>query len=247
MNIIIHIIITISAILCGQCAKHLEKNLIPLCMEEINHKEFFIRLKKKFKFDFIYSTILILLFNLLYYINGNVFSTYIYMALLVVLLIIFSIDYKVQLIPDEVHIYITILSVINIIFNVNNILDYILGALTGGGIFFVIAYVSYLILKKEGMGFGDVKLMASLGLFLGVKNILVITLLSFIIGAIIGIILLVIRKKDKSSYIPFGPFIVIAVIIIMFVKSDYILELYIAFCSMLGTVMTDVIYYFMKK
>ena len=97
------------------------------------------------------------------------------------------------------------------------------------------------------MGFGDVKLMASLGLFLGVKNILVITLLSFIIGAIIGIILLVIRKKDKSSYIPFGPFIVIAVIIIMFVKSDYILELYIAFCSMLGTVMTDVIYYFMKK
>lgn len=247
MNIIIHIIITIFAIVCGQCAKHIQKSLIPLCLEKINYKEFFQDLKKGFKVDILYSVILILLFNLLYYINGNIVSTYIYMALSIILLIVFSIDYKVQLIPDEAHIYIAILAVINIFFNINNILDYILGALVGGGIFFVIAYGSYLILKKEGMGFGDVKLMASLGLFLGVKNILVVTLLSFLIGAIVSVALLVTKKKDKTSYIPFGPFIVISVFIIMFIKADYIIEMYISFCSMLGTMMTDVIYYFMKK
>ena len=84
--------------------------------------------------------------------------------------------------------------------------------------------MAYLILKKEGMGFGDVKLMASLGLLFGVKDILVITLLAFLIGAIVGIILLVTKKKDKNSYIPFGPFIVIATILIMFIPSDYIIE-----------------------
>lgn len=247
MNIIIHIIITIFAIICGQGAKHIEKSLISLCLEKINYKEFFKELKEDFKIDILYSIILIVLFNLLYYINGNILSTYIYMALSIILLIVFSIDYKVQLIPDEAHIYIIVLSIINIIFNVNNIVDYILGALIGGGIFFLIAYGSYLILKKEGMGFGDVKLMASLGFLFGVKNILVVTLLSFLIGAIVGIVLLLTKKKDKSSYIPFGPFIVISVVIIMFVRSDYIIDMYIAFCSMLGTVITDTIYYFIKK
>ena len=169
------------------------------------------------------------------------------MALVLMLLIVFSIDYKIQLIPDEAHIYIIILSIINIIFDKNNVIDYLLGALVGGGIFFIISYVAYLILKKEGMGFGDVKLMASLGLLFGVKDILVITLLAFLIGAIVGIILLVTKKKDKNSYIPFGPFIVIATILIMFIPSDYIIEVYISFCSKLGLVITDMIYYFIEN
>lgn len=247
MNLIVYIILTIIAIICGQGIKHIEKNLIPLSLEKINYKEFFENIKKEFKFDLKYSSILIILFNLLYYFNGNSVSTYMYITLIPILLIVFSIDYKVQLIPDEAHIYIIILSVINILFNKNEILNYMLGALVGGGIFFVIAYVSYLILKKEGMGFGDVKLMASLGLFFGIKNILVISLLSFLIGAIIGILLLIFKKKDKDSYIPFGPFIVISTIIIMFIPSDYIIEIYICFCSMLGTKITDVVYYFLQK
>ncbi|MDO4282295.1 MAG: A24 family peptidase [Clostridia bacterium] len=247
MNLIVYVILTIIAILCGQGVKHIEKKLIPLSLEQINYKEFFKNIKKDFKFDIKYTIILVLLFNLLYYFHGNMITTYLYMALLLVLLIVFSIDYKFQIIPDEAHICIILLSIINMIFHLNNILDYLLGALVGGGIFFIISYLSYFILKKEGMGFGDVKLMASLGLFVGVKNILVITLLSFLIGAIVGIILLIFKKKDKNSYIPFGPFIVIATIFIMFIPADYIIEVYISFCSMLGTKITDVIYCFMEN
>lgn len=247
MSLIVYVIITVVAIICGQGVKHIEKNLIPLCLEKINHKEFFKNIKKDFKFDFKYSLCLTIIFNLIYFINGNILNTYIYMALVLMLLIVFSIDYKIQLIPDEAHIYIIILSIINIIFDKNNVIDYLLGALVGGGIFFIISYVAYLILKKEGMGFGDVKLMASLGLLFGVKDILVITLLAFLIGAIVGIILLVTKKKDKNSYIPFGPFIVLATILIMFIPSDYIIEVYISFCSKLGLVITDMIYYFIEN
>ena len=246
MNIVFHIILTIIAIICGQCAKHIEKNLIPLCLEKINFKEFFKNLKKDFKMDIKYSLINILLFNLIYFLNGNQILTYIYISIIPILLIVFSIDYKITLIPDEAHLYIIIISIINILFNIQNIFDFILGAIVGGGIFFLIAYLSRLLLKKEGMGFGDVKLMASLGLLLGVKNILVVSLLSFFIGAVVGIILLLTKKMKKDSYIPFGPFIVISVFIIMFVKSDSIIEYYIAFCSFLGTKVTDLIYYFIK-
>ena len=53
------------------------------------------------------------------------------------------------------------------------------------------------------MGFGDVKLMGALGLYFGLSNIIIITLLSFLIGAILSIILLVSKIKKSNEYIPF--------------------------------------------
>ena len=53
------------------------------------------------------------------------------------------------------------------------------------------------------MGFGDVKLMGALGLYFGLQNIIIITLLSFLIGAVISIILLISKLKKSDEYIPF--------------------------------------------
>lgn len=72
------------------------------------------------------------------------------------------------------------------------------------------------------MGFGDVKLMGALGLYFGFPNIIVITVLSFLIGAILSIILLITKIKKTNEYIPFGPFIVIATFICMFVPFETI-------------------------
>ena len=96
------------------------------------------------------------------------------------------------------------------------------------------------------MGFGDVKLMASLGLMFGAKDILIITLVSFVFGAIIGGTLLLLKRKSADSYIPFGPFIVVSTIIVMFVDSNYIIELYLAFCSYIGIKLNDLLYLFIK-
>ena len=79
-----------------------------------------------------------------------------------------------------------------------------------------------LVYGKEAMGFGDVKLMGALGLFFGLSNIVVITLVSFLIGAILSIVLLITKIKKSDEYIPFGPFIVIATFISMYVPFEQI-------------------------
>ena len=79
-----------------------------------------------------------------------------------------------------------------------------------------------LVYGKEAMGFGDVKLMGALGLYFGMSNIIVVTLLAFLIGAILSILLLISKKRKSSEYIPFGPFIVIATFISIYVPFETI-------------------------
>ena len=249
----IHYIISIIlAIVLGQMVKHLNKKMPDVVSEKITYNEFFKSLKKDFKIDIKYSIILSLIAFFLTYKCvelGKIQSIYIYTYTIIsaALMIVFSIDFRFQLIPDEVHIVIALCGLIHIILNCNNWYSYLLGALIGGGTFYLIGLLSLLILRKEGMGFGDVKLMTSLGFAFGIKNIIVIILTSFVIGAIIGGTLLILKKKDSNGYIAFGPFIVVGVILIMFVPSGYILEIYIAFCSWLGMKMTDGIYYFLNR
>ena len=89
--------------------------------------------------------------------------------------------------------------------------------LAGGGIFLIITLIGGLIAGKEAMGMGDVKLMGALGLFFGLQNIIVISVLAFLIGAIVSIVIMIIKRKGTDTYIPFGPFIVISSVITIFV------------------------------
>ena len=73
------------------------------------------------------------------------------------------------------------------------------------------------------MGFGDVKLMGALGIIFGAYNIVVISVLSFLLAAIISIILIVSKKKKSNEYIPFGPFIVIATFMVMLIPENIML------------------------
>ena len=106
--------------------------------------------------------------------------------------------------------------------NVAITINMLLGMLAGGGIFLLITLLGGFFYGKEAMGFGDVKLMAGLGLFFGLSNIIIITLLSFLIGAVLSIVLLLIKIKKSDEYIPFGPFIVIATFISMYVPFEQI-------------------------
>lgn len=243
-----HIIMSVLAILFGQVVAHLNKKMPPVVSEEITYKEFFSTLFKDFKIDFLYTIIFLILFNLMAYFLGNSYLIYLYTLVCVALAITFSIDFRFQLIPDEVHILLAIVGIINFLFNLTlkGLLNQLIGAAIGGGIFFIISLLSLLIFKKEGMGFGDVKLMGALGFVFGVKNIIVITLVSFIIGAVIGCIFLICKSKDSDGYIPFGPFIAIAAVILMFVPASDIINIYITFCTWLGEKLFDIVYLFVK-
>ena len=147
-----------------------------------------------------------------------------YAILTPLLLSAFVIDYRLQIIPNRLNLTIFEIGIIfTFLYGLSDIaisINMFLGMLAGGGIFLLITLVGGLIYGKEAMGFGDVKLMGALGLFFGLSNIIIITLVSFLIGAILSIGLLATKMKKTDEYIPFGPFIVIATFISMFVPFE---------------------------
>lgn len=247
MQILEYIIPSILAIILGQVVGELCKKLPPVVEEKITYKAFLNTLFKNFKIDIKYTIIQLILFNMLIYFLHSNLASYLYMFIISILLIVFDIDYNYQLIPDEAHILLIVIGVINLIFNIQNWYKYLLGAVIGGSIFLILGLLALLIYKKEGLGFGDVKLMASLGFIFGIKKILVIALVAFFLGAIVGIILIATKVKKSDSYMPFGPFIAIATMLLMFVSPDSIINIYITFCSWLGIKISDLVYFFIKK
>jgi len=96
----------------------------------------------------------------------------------------------------------------------------LLGILLGGGSLFVVATLYQCLFKREGMGGGDVKLLAMIGAFLGWESVVLTILLSSLIGSITGMIIMVIKGKDFKYAIPFGPFLSLGAVIALFYKSE---------------------------
>jgi prepilin signal peptidase PulO-like enzyme (type II secretory pathway) len=139
------------------------------------------------------------------------------------LIVIFVFDLRHYIIPDKV-IYPAI--IIALIFNSQfliskqfSIFNYSILSAFGAAVFFL---AIVLISRGKWMGIGDIKLTFFMGLFLGFPNILVAIFLSFILGAIIGIELIISGKKTLKSEIPFGPFLVTGTIIGFFWGQEII-------------------------
>ena len=74
----------------------------------------------------------------------------------------------------------------------------------------------YLITKKKGMGFGDVKLAIFMGLFLGYPQIIIAFYIAFVVGALVSLILIILKKAGKKTPIPFGPFLILGTFVAWF-------------------------------
>jgi len=96
------------------------------------------------------------------------------------------------------------------------ILDSLFGVILGGGILLLIAYTYEIIRKRQGMGMGDVKLLALIGAFLGWQGVFFVIFLSSILGSIVGLSIIITRKGDLKYALSFGPFLSIAAIIYIF-------------------------------
>ncbi len=95
-------------------------------------------------------------------------------------------------------------------------LESLIGLLIGGGVLFTIAILYELIAKREGMGGGDIKLLAMIGAFFGWKSLLFILLFSSLLGAMIGLTTILIKKQDMKYAVPFGPFLSAAAVAYIF-------------------------------
>lgn len=127
------------------------------------------------------------------------------------LLTIIFIDIRHQLIPDRIS-----LPGILIGFAGSFLVDSIswqqsaLGLLIGGGILYAIALGYYVLTKRDGMGGGDIKLLAMIGAFLGWQSLLYVVFASSLLGSVVGLGAMLRQKKGGQTRIPFGPFLSIA-------------------------------------
>jgi len=103
------------------------------------------------------------------------------------------------------------------------LIDSVWGAIAGYLSLWSIYWVFKLTTGKEGMGFGDFKLLAALGAWLGWKMILPILLGASVIGAIIGIVMKMSAQLREGRYVPFGPFLVGAGLVVAFAGADRVL------------------------
>jgi leader peptidase (prepilin peptidase)/N-methyltransferase len=92
----------------------------------------------------------------------------------------------------------------------------VLGMAIGGGILWLLAWLSPYLFGKEGMGGGDIKLLAMIGAFLGWKPALLTIMIGSFTGSVIGISLIALRVIKRDDHIPFGPFLVLGALLSMF-------------------------------
>ena len=96
-------------------------------------------------------------------------------------------------------------------------LEMILATVVGFGVYFLIGVLAKWIYKKEAMGMGDMKLGAAIGAWWGLHFVILSIYLSFLIGGLVGIILIVGGFKKKTDYIPFGPAMILASVLVLWV------------------------------
>lgn len=121
------------------------------------------------------------------------------------------IDFDHQLLPDDITLPFLWLGIIINLFGIfTDIESSILGAIFGYGILWIIYITFKLITGKEGMGHGDFKLLAVLGAWFGWQSLPLIIILSSVVGAIIGISLMIFKSHNRNTAIPFGPYLAIA-------------------------------------
>ena len=127
------------------------------------------------------------------------------------------IDLDHQIIPDVISLPgIVVGLLVAAIGGWAQLLDAVVGVLVGGGILLTVAWVYEWMAGREGMGGGDVKLLAMIGAFLGWQGVLLTLLLGSLLGSAIGIVLMTSRGADRRLAIPFGPFLSLGALVTLF-------------------------------
>jgi leader peptidase (prepilin peptidase)/N-methyltransferase len=156
------------------------------------------------------------LFSVIFLVRYGISPLYlIYFAFFASLLLISFIDLSHRIIPDVISLPGILIGLVISLFHPQlSIKNAFIGVLIGGGSLYLVASVYHVITKREGMGGGDVKLLAMIGAFIGWKGVLFTILCSSFIGSVVGVILMLISAEADSKYaVPFGPFLSLGAII----------------------------------
>jgi leader peptidase (prepilin peptidase) / N-methyltransferase len=139
------------------------------------------------------------------------------MALCAALVALTGIDFDTQLLPDQLTLPLLWLG---LLLNVGGLFarlpDAVIGAAAGYLVLWLVFWAFKLATGRDGMGYGDFKLLAALGAWFGWQALPIILLLSSVVGAVVGIGILVVQKKGRQTAIAFGPYLAMAGLITLF-------------------------------
>ena len=153
----------------------------------------------------------------LFLVHGAVFG---WSALLVprlafacAMVVLFAIDLEHQLLPNVITLPGIVVGLIASAVLPPGIVDALIGVLIGGGVLWLIGEAYFRYSGHEGMGGGDVKMLAMIGAFLGWKLVLVTLVLSSIAGSVIGLLVIAIRKGGMKYALPYGTFLALGALV----------------------------------
>ena len=141
------------------------------------------------------------------------------------LIVIAFIDFEHKIIPHVLTLTgIPVFAVLAVAIMGLPAVDSFLGIMIGAGVLYFVAVYYEALTEREGMGGGDVNLLAMLGAFFGWKSLFFILFVSSLLGAIVGLTVILVKGKDMKYAVPFGPFLSLAAFSCIFF-GDYLLRL----------------------
>ena len=144
------------------------------------------------------------------------------------MIVLFVVDLQHRILPNVITIPGIIAGFVFSLFLPPGWLGSLIGIVAGGGVLLLMAEMYYRFRKEEGLGMGDVKMLAMIGAFLGWKLMLVTLVLGSFLGSFIGIGMIALKRGDMKYALPFGTFLAIGAIVAS-VSGDAILRWYSGF------------------
>ena len=148
-----------------------------------------------------------------------VFSRLIFVCILIAL---FGIDLEHQILPNPITLPGIAIGLIFSFIAPPGWRSSLIGIVLGGGVLYGIAWAYYLVRREEGLGMGDVKMLAMIGAFLGWKAVLVTLVLSSFSGALLGLALIAAQRGGMKLALPFGTFLALGALAAMFAGDPLI-------------------------
>jgi leader peptidase (prepilin peptidase)/N-methyltransferase len=139
-----------------------------------------------------------------------------------ILIVLFGIDLEHQILPNSITLPGIAIGLLFSLIAPPGWKDALIGAVLGAGILYGIAAGYYLWRREEGMGMGDVKMLAMIGAFLGWKAVFVTVILSSFAGALVGVAMLSMQRGGMKFALPFGTFLAIGALTAMFVGEPLV-------------------------
>lgn len=151
---------------------------------------------------------------------GVTVTAFVYLLLFSALLVVSFIDLDHMIVPDRITLPGMALGLAVGTFLLPRWWDSIGGLALGGGLLYFMAWISPYLFGKEGMGGGDIKLLAMIGAFLGWQQVLLTVIVGGIVGAVVGVALIGARVMPRGAYIPFGPFLSLGAVVAMLYGTE---------------------------